>query len=89
MTRTFLRATKSAMLSVGVLLALSLTSLPASAQADYDKPELISGSLAVLLLSGLSFPKGPKGLTTNGSPEPSTNRDSTRTIVKKLDKVRR
>jgi hypothetical protein len=71
MTRTFLRATKSAMLSVGVLLALSLTSLPASAQADYDKSRTISGSLAVLLLSGPSFPKGPKGLATKKRPQRS------------------
>jgi hypothetical protein len=84
MTCTALGATKGAMLSVvAVLLASSLMSAPASAQATYEKD--YKGELAILLLSGPS----PKGLTANGAPEPSKNRQFTRMIVKKLDKVRR
>ena len=84
MTRTVLRATKVAMLSVAGLVALSLMSLPASAQATDEKD--YNGELAILLLGSAFF---PKGLTTNVSPEPSTNRQFRRMIVKKLDKVRK
>jgi hypothetical protein len=80
MARTFLRATKAAMLSGVVLAASSLVSLPASAQATDEKDYM--GELAILLLT-------PKGPTTNGAPEPSTHRQFTRMIVKKLNKVRR
>jgi hypothetical protein len=52
MTRTFLRAMKVATLSVAVLTASSLMSLPASAQANDDKD--YNGELAVLLLNGSS-----------------------------------
>jgi hypothetical protein len=84
MTRTVLKSTKRAVLSVAVLVASSLMSLPASAQATDEKD--YNGELAILLLGGTSF---PKGLATNGSPEPSTNRQFNRMIVKKLDKVRK
>jgi hypothetical protein len=84
MTRTFLRATKVAMLSVAAFVALSPMSLPASAQATDDSG--YNGELAILLLGGPSF---PKGFSTNGSPETSTSRQFDRLIVKKLDKVRK
>jgi hypothetical protein len=84
MTRTVLRPAKLAMLSIAVLVALSLMSPPASAQAADEKD--YNGELAILLLGGPSF---PKGLTANGSPEPSTSRQFSRMIVKKLDKVRK
>jgi hypothetical protein len=59
-------------------------SLPASAQANDEND--YNGELAILLLSRPSL---PKGLTANGSPKPSTNRQFNRMIVKKLDKVRK
>lgn len=81
MTRTAIRYLLSALATVALILAFA--NAPASAQANDEKD--YNGELAILLLSGPSF---PKGLTANGSPEPSKNRQFNRMIVKKLDKAR-
>jgi hypothetical protein len=81
MTRTAICHTLSAIAAVALVFAAA--GGPASAQARDESD--YNGELAILLLSGAS----PKGLTANGAPEPSTNRQFNRLIVKKLDGVRR
>lgn len=82
MTRIVLRHTLSALAAAALISAL--TGGPASAHKAWHCSNFR------LELSGLpNQPETPTGVATKKSPpEPSVNRQFTRMIVKKLDKVR-
>jgi uncharacterized membrane protein len=87
MTRTAIRHTLSA-LAVALLSASAAS--PASAQSDSQINNMMNNNLLMLAAQTMTEGESTEGLAAKkGSPEPSVNRQFTRMIVKKLDKVRR